>query len=376
MKSYFNLDENIIHVNHAAVAPWPIQTVEAVKHFAEENGHRGSQRYGEWLQHETALRDKLARLINAPSADDIALLKNTSEGLSLIAYGFEWQAGDEIVIADEEFPSNRIVWESLASQGVKVIQVNLSQSSTPEQALITSFSDKTRLLSISAVQYASGLKMDLATLGRACQQHGVLYCVDAIQQIGALAFDTQAIQADFVVADGHKWMLGPEGLALFYCRSELRPKLKLQQFGWHMLEDLSDFSKMDYRQPASTARRFECGSPNMLCIHALSASIELLLELGMDQVEQRVLDHVQYLIKGLSALPHAQIHSPTDRDRHGGIFTFSLDNRDNEPLYQWLVNKGVICALRGAGIRFSPHFHNQQTQLDQLITWITEYSRE
>ncbi|MDH5484970.1 MAG: aminotransferase class V-fold PLP-dependent enzyme [Gammaproteobacteria bacterium] len=375
MKSYFNLDENIIHVNHAAVAPWPVQTVEAVKQFAEENGHRGSQRYGAWLQHEAALRDKLATLINAPSADDIALLKNTSEGLSIIAYGLAWQAGDEIIIADEEFPSNRIVWESLASQGVKVIQVNLSGSGSPEQALVDAFSDKTRLLSISAVQYASGLKMDLITLGQACQQHGVLYCVDAIQQIGALNFNSQAIQADFVVADGHKWMLGPEGLALFYCRSSLRAELKLQQYGWHMLEDLSDFNKMDNWQPASTARRFECGSPNMLCIHALAASIELLLEVGMAQVEQRVLDNVQYLIRGLSALPAAQVHSPTDRARHGGIFTFSLIGHDNAALYEWLVNKGVICALRGAGIRFSPHFHNTQAQLDQLISWITDYSQ-
>ncbi|MDH5736440.1 MAG: aminotransferase class V-fold PLP-dependent enzyme, partial [Gammaproteobacteria bacterium] len=242
-KNYFDLEPGIIHLNHAAVAPWPRKTVQTVKSFADENGSRGSGRYLQWVALETELRQRLAQLINAPSYDEIALLKSTSEGLSVIAYGLDWNAGDNIVIAAEEFPSNRIVWQSLQSQGVEVRLVDVSSTDTPEQALIEQFDSRTRLLSISSVQYASGLRLQLDILGQACKAQGILYCVDAIQHIGALRFDVQAIDADFVVADGHKWMLGPEGLALFYCRRSLIPQLKLHQYGWHMLENL-DFDQM------------------------------------------------------------------------------------------------------------------------------------
>jgi len=371
-ESYFNLKPGVIHLNHAAVAPWPTCTVEAVKAFADENGSIGSSRYLDWVNTETELRKQLAQLINAPSHDDIGLLKNTSEGLSLIAYGLDWQSGDNIIIADEEFPSNRIVWESLKSLGVEVRRVKLNFEN-PEQLLIDQFDNRTRLLSISAVQYASGLRMNLTRLGQACKQHQIIFVVDAIQQIGALQLDCQAIEADFVIADGHKWMLGPEGLALFYCRKDWLTKLKLNQFGWHMVEDLSDFNKMDDWQPASSARRFECGSPNMLAVHALHASIGLLLEQGMENIERRVLENIQYLINVFTSLEGISILSPISNDRYAGIFTFNKEGVDNEQLYQHLVARGVICAPRGGGIRLSPHFYTPKQQLEQLARWVEEF---
>ena len=372
MKSYFDLDDQLIYVNHAAVAPWPVRTVDAVKQFAEENGHIGSRNYLRWIEVETRLRQGLAQLINAASTDNIALLKNTSEGLSVIAYGLDWQSGDNIVIAAEEFPSNRIVWESLKPQGVEIRLVKLTEAVDPEAAMIAQMDDNTRLLSVSAVQYASGLRMDLARLGQACKTHHSLFCVDGIQQIGALGFDVQAIDADFVVADGHKWMLGPEGLALFYCKSKQLPRLKLNQFGWHMVEDYLNFDNRDWK-PASTARRFECGSPNLMAAHALNASVEVLLEVGIDQVEQRVLDNVQYLISAFSQLEGIEILSPVDRHRHAGIFTFRKKGVDSEALYSWLVQQGVVCAPRGGGIRFSPHFYTPESQLEQLAEWVDSY---
>jgi len=372
-ESYFNLDDDVIHVNHAAVGPWPIRSAEVVKSFADENAHIGSKHYLRWVETETDLRAKLALLINASSSEEIALLKNTSEGLSVIAYGLDWQSGDNIVIAEEEFPSNRIVWESLKPKGVEIRLVSLTGEANPEQKLIDQIDDKTRLLSISAVQYASGLRMDLYALGQACKDKDVLYCVDAIQQIGALRFDAQAIQADFVVADGHKWMFGPEGLALFYCRKELLETLKLNQFGWHMVENFLDFDSMDNWQAANSARRFECGSPNMLATHALHTSIEILLDIGMENIEQLVLNKVQYLIEGFSKQTDIAILSPTTLERHAGIFTFKKSTVENKELYNWLVKKGVVCALRGGGIRFSPHFHNSDKQLDTLINWVVSY---
>ena len=369
---HFILDDSLIYVNHAAVSPWPLKTAETVKHFADENARLGSRHYQRWLQTEQELRDRLATLIHARSSDEIALLKNTSEGLSVIAYGLSWQAGDNIIISNEEFPSNFIVWNSLADQGVRLIQVDIS-GDNPEQALIEQMDEHTKLLSISAVQYASGRRLDLIKLGRACREHNILFCVDAIQQIGALEFDVEAMQADFVVADGHKWMLGPEGLALFYCRRKRIPQLQLKQFGWHMVEDVSRFDAMENWQPASSARRFECGSPNMLAIHALHSSIGLLLELGMEHIEACVLERVQYLIQRFSDMDDIEILSPTQSHQHAGIFTFYKQQVDQQKLYDTLVASGVVCALRGGGIRFSPHFYTPFEQLDTLADRVRQY---
>jgi len=369
----FKLDTNLIYLNHAAVAPWPVCTVNAVKQFAEECGEVGSSHYLQWLKIEQQLKNNLATLINAQSADEIALLKNTSEGLSIIAKGIAWRNGDNIVISNEEFPSNFIVWDALRAQGVELRIANVSNTAYPEKAIIEQMDSNTRLLSISAIQYASGLRMNLELLGKACKSYHALYCVDAIQQIGALQFNVQAMDADFVIADGHKWMLGPEGLALFYCKQSRIEELQLQQFGWHMVDDLSDFDNMTNWQPARTARRFECGSPNTLATHALYASVGLLLEHGMHIIQNAVLNNVRSLIKLFSAIPDISIISPTNIDRHGGIFSFKKHNSDNQQVYQYLVQKGVVCAPRGGGIRLSPHYYNQHSEFEQLAEFVEDY---
>ena len=372
MKAYFKLDKGIIHLNHAAVGPWPVATAEAVKAFADENASVGSRHFESWMRTEALLRSKLARLINAPSADDIALLKSTSEGLSFIAHGLHWSHGDNVVIPEEEFPSNRMVWESLQDRGVELRRISVYQAASPEQALIDAFDGNTRLLSVSSVQYARGLRLELDRLGHACKQQKVLFCVDAIQSLGAVCFDAQAIEADFVVADGHKWMLGPEGLALFYCRAELRERLQLHEFGWHMVENVGDFDAPGW-QPASTARRFECGSPNMTGIVALNASLDVLFEIGMKNVEKLVVKNAGVLFDELSNIDGIKLLSPAAHSRRAGIVTFSADNGVNEPIYQHLQQQAVICALRGGGIRLSPHFHTEEDQLQKTIELIRHF---
>jgi len=197
----FPLLSDIYYLNHAAVAPWPRRTTEAVKRFAEENTTMGARRYDQWLRIEAELREQLRKLLNAPHTDDIALLKNTSEGLSVVAYGLDWRAGDNIIISNEEFPSNRIVWESLRDQGVTVREADL-HGDDPEAALLDQVDDRTRLLAISSVQYASGIRLDLQRLGDFCHERGILYCIDAIQSLGALPMDVQALHADFVAMVG------------------------------------------------------------------------------------------------------------------------------------------------------------------------------
>ncbi|AGI25068.1 class V aminotransferase [Pseudomonas sp. ATCC 13867] len=362
------------YLNHAAVAPWPKRAADAVAAFAQENILLGARDYPQWLTIEKRLRERLARLLNAQTTGDIALVKNTSEALSFVAFGLDWRSGDQVVISDQEFPSNRVVWEALRPRGVEVIQVSLD-GADPEGDLLAACGPRTRLLSISAVQYASGLRMDLERLGAGCRQRGVLFCIDAIQQLGALPFDVQAYDCAFAMADGHKWMLGPEGLGVFYCRTAEREQLALQEYGWHMLENAGNYDQADW-QPARSARRFECGSPNMLGAVALGASLSLLEEVGMAKVGTLVEEHVQQLQDGLARIPDAALHSPLDPTRRAGILTFSLAGWDNTRLLERLRAEQVVCIQRGAGIRFSPHFYTSEQVIEETLALIANLAQE
>ena len=360
----FPLNDEILYLNHAAVAPWPLRTKLAVHKFATQNAAVGSKHYLGWLETEQNLRNKLATLVDANHSDEIALLKSTSEGLSTIAYGLDWHSGDEIIISNEEFPSNRIVWESLANQGVKVIEVDLQGDHTVN--IENAITERTRLLAISSVQYASGRVIDLKRLGEICAQKKVLFCIDAIQSLGVMPFSAQTYNADFVVADGHKWMLGPEGLAVFYCKKAMQDQLRLNQFGWHMVADAGNFDNKDWTT-ANNAKRFECGSPNMLGAHALDASLSLILDLGVDHIFELTQKLHNYLREQLVAAGFEILSPP---DEFCGITTFKTNAKDHKELYQQLMAENVICAPRGGGIRFSPNFYQDKQVIDKAITTI------
>ncbi|WP_448509004.1 aminotransferase class V-fold PLP-dependent enzyme [Immundisolibacter sp.] len=361
----FDLAPGLLYLNHAAVAPWPRRAAQAVARFAAENAHEGARHYPRWLQVEQRLRERLARLIGA-QVPDIALLKNTSEAISVVAFGFPWQAGDNLVLAAEEFPSNRIAWQALARLGVECRVAHLTGAADPEQALLDLIDGRTRLLTVSSVQYGNGLRMDLERLGTACRARGVALCLDAIQSLGALPIDVTAVQADFVMADGHKWMLGPEGLALLWVRAEWRERLALYQYGWHMTRQAGDFDAVDW-QPADDARRFECGSPNLLGAHGLEASLSLLEEYGIERVHDEVLQRSAYLIERIRAMPELELLSDPRPERRSGIVTFLRRDMDQAQLHRHLIDAGVVCAQRGGGVRLSPHFYTPLPVLEQAL---------
>jgi len=369
----FPLDPNICYLNHAAVSPWPSCTARAVSDFADENVKFGASHYPKWLKVEQSLRENLATLIQASSSKDIALAKSTSEALSMIAYGINWKAGDEIIISDQEFPSNRIVWESLTQFGVKVVIAELC-SESPIQDIENCVSANTRLISISSVQYASGLVMDLAALSQICKNNKILLCVDAIQSLGAIPFNQSVIDADFIVADGHKWMMSAEGLALFYIKPEHQKTMKLTQYGWHMIKNRGNYDEISW-QPADDATRFECGSPNMLGIHAMNASIGFILDIGIDEVYRQLKLRVIYLIDKLRSISNIEFLSNTDpKDTLSGIVSFKIPHKDLKSFQATIMNRGVICAYRGGGIRLSPHFYTPLSVLDKAVEMIQELS--
>ena len=370
MNQEFPLHEHICYLNHAAVSPWPKRTQMAVTKFAEENTLYGATYYLEWLKTEESLRKRLANLIGAPCSSAIALSKSTSEALSIIAYGLEWSEGDEIVISNQEFPSNRIVWESLATKGVQLKIADISDGDAVE-AISAQITSKTKLVSISSVQYASGLKVDINRLGKLCKEQNVLFCIDAIQSLGAIPFDINHNHADFVVADGHKWMMGPEGLALLYVKPEIRDRMSINQYGWHMVKHRGDYTRSTW-EIAPDATRFECGSPNMLGIHALNASLSIIEEFGIEKISNALIDNINYLIKGIKTISGATILSSTEPSQLAGIVTFKIEGITSETLYEKLMKEKVICACRGGGVRFSPHFYTEKRVMDNAIEKIKE----
>ncbi len=370
----FPLADDIIYLNHAAVAPLPRRARQLTVEFLDDAVTHGAAHYPEWLRVEASVRRQLGQLVGAADPDDIAILKNTSEALSVVAHGFPWRDGDRVIISSEEFPSNRIVWESLQRRGVGVIEVDLRSAPDPEDALLAAIDARTRMLAVSAVQFASGLRLDLARLGDECRQRDIALCVDAIQAVGALELDVLAMQIDFLAADAHKWMLGPEGVALFYCAADWRDRLLLHQFGWHMRENSGDYDSHDW-QPAANARRFECGSMNMLGIHALAGSLSVLLETGMHAVEGSVLARSDYLFAQIEARSGLDLLTDNRAGRYAGIVSFRARGAPNDQLYTRLREAGVVCAQRGGGIRFSPHFYTALEQLDGALEIVDTVSK-
>ena len=369
----FPINRQITYLNHAGVGPWPARTAEAVRVFAEENTSHGAARYPEWLRVEATLKQTVCRILNAATVDDIALVKNTSEGLSFVAYGLNWQPGDNVIITDQEFPSNRIVWESLSRFGVETRIASLHEPDSAVQDILNLVDGRTRLISVSSVQYASGLVMDLEAIGRFCHSHDVLFCVDAIQSIGALPMDVSRIHADFVIADGHKWMLGPEGIGIFYSTPESRQKLNLTQFGWHMVEQSGNYDLSEWQATASS-RRFECGSPNMLGIHALNASLSLIPQVGMDIISREIIKKSNHIIEFIKNNKNYYLISWIRQGQIAGIVTFGHHSIPATELLKRLAEHDIYAANRGGGIRFSPHFYTADDLIDSALNVLETYT--
>lgn len=360
-----------LYANHAGLSPWPASASRAVAEFAELNARDGPWAYASWLRQEAALRERLARMLNAPAADNIALLGNTTEGVCTVAAGLDWRPGDNVVTLAGEFASNRLAWEALSARGVELREAPAQGPGEPEDRLLHLIDGSTRVLAVSAVQWHTGLRLDLARLGAACRVQGILFFVDAIQEFGALPMDVQACQIDCLAAGSHKWQMGPQGMGVFYCCEEWLQRLAPSRLGWHMLEDPFRFERAG-RGPAATGWRFEPGSPNHLGQVALHAALGVLEEYGLERVAARVLDNTRRLHAGLQDIPGVRLTSDTRPGRFAGIVCFTPLGTATRTVFGHLNRLRVVCAWRGDGIRLSPHFYQGRNEMDALLTAVED----
>lgn len=357
--------------NHAGVAAIPRAGADALRKFAAE--YESSAYIGaRWHDDIEQLRILAGGMIGA-RRDEIAFIKNTSEGISIVARGIEWEAGDRIVTTAVEYPANIYPWREIArAHGVKLIMVpeetagDGSRLVRLEKILEEAAHPRTRMVSLSHVEFASGQRHDLAKIGGFCREKKKLFNVDAIQTFGVVPINVQAMNIDFLSADGHKWMLGPEGAGIFYCRRELIEHTRPLTIGWLNVVNPTDFGNYDYTLKPD-AGRFECGSHNIGGLLALKASLELLNVAGIERIAARVRVLSDRLIEGLRKKGYAII-SPRGGEQWSGIVSFIPHGHDPAALARDLRrDHKTEIALREGRLRASPHFYNTEKQVDRLL---------
>jgi selenocysteine lyase/cysteine desulfurase len=355
------------YLDHAAVAPLPQPTANAIAAWLQEAAVEGDTRWPQWAAAVEETRQLAADLIHA-QPEEVALVPNTTFGLNVVARGFPWQAGDNVVVPENEFPSNLYVWMSLAEIGVQTRTVPVEAGRLDIQRLIDTCDQSTRLIAVSWVGYASGWRIDVAELCRAAHERNVLVMLDAIQGLGVFPLDVATAGVDFLAADGHKWLLGPEGAGIFYIRREHLPLLKSVQSGWNSVVGRHDFNHIDWR-PRPEAARFEGGTQNMVGCIGLGASLKLLRELGVTSQKSPVADAILISAneaKTLLSGKGAELLSPCVPGHDSGILTFLIPGQDPHELRKRCLAAGVALSVRGGGLRISLHGYNNGEDLHRL----------
>ncbi len=366
-RSFFPVTRTLAYLNHAGVAPISTRAAEALARYSAEATDRGAFDYPRSYDAEIErVRGRASQLLGA-GIDEIAFAKNTSEGLGMVAAGLDWQRGDRVVTCDLEYPSNVYVWWNLRSQGVETVMLRSRDGRLPIESVEEALQHpRTRLLALSSVEFGSGARNDLPTLGRLCRERGVLFCVDAIQSLGLFPLDVAECHVDFLAADGHKWLLSVEGCGLFFCRRALLSRLAPRVVGWRSVTNNQDFDHYHMElQPG--AGRFEEGTPNTPGIFALGAAIDLLLELGIEAIGRRVLELTDRLCEGL-AERGAEIASPRTPGQSSGIVAFRIPDETPSRTVARLRAAGVFVVERRGCVRASPHFYNTPEDLERLLS--------
>ena len=376
----FPVTGNVIYFNHAAVGPLSRDAYEAMERHARDQMEFGALHWRDWYGEYAKFRELAARLIGA-TPGEISVLKNTSEGLSFVAEGFRWKEGDNVITTDLEFPSNAIPWRKLERRGVECRIVRSSDGAWSAEDVERLIDARTRILSVSSAAFHNGFAPDLEELGALCETKGVLLCVDAIQTLGATRLDVKRAKITFLAADGHKWLLGPEGTAIFFCAEDARDLLEIREHGWLNVDRRGKFldSPMDL---FDDGRRFEAGSLNTNGIYGLRAALSLFEQIGVEEVEAEVLRLATLLADRLES---AGYRLSTPRPIRSGIVSiYPQDVDSTRPelahrleighvtptvgmLHRRLEAEGIVCAPREGLLRFSPHFYNDEAEIERVV---------
>lgn len=363
-RELFPIARNYNFQNHAGVAPLCAPAAEAMQRYAREASECANVRTDFYREVEQ-VRRLAAQLINAVP-EEVTFVKNTTEGLGWVANGLNWSTGENVVTTNVEFPANIYPWMGLQARGVQLKMVPEENGRVPVERIVDAITSKTRVVSVSAVQFASGYRTDLVTLGRICKEKGVLFCVDAIQALGAMPIDVRAMNIDFLSADGHKWLCGPEGCGIFYCNASLIGHLKPVMAGWLCMVDALDFGNYRF-EFLDSARKFDTGSYNLAGVLGLGAAIEMLLDVGIDKISAHILMLTDRMVGKLRDKGYRVISSRRAGEA-SGIVAFISDVHDHAKIQKHLqAEHRIVIAVREGRLRSSPHLYNSIEEIDRLV---------
>lgn len=365
IRSLFPVTDRYIYMNHAAVSPLSTRVRDAMRKLIDDVTENGSVNYDDWLRAYEHTRASAARLVNA-RPHEIAFMRNTSGALSTVANGIDWREGDTVVTCNVEFPSNFYPWMRLREErGIKMRLADERDGRIDAEEIISLIDDRTRLVTLSWVQFSSGFRSDLARIGRFCRERDVIFCVDAIQGLGGLKLDVERDCIDVFAADAHKYLLGPEGVALFYVSDRVIDRIRPSVVGWTSVKDYERYLDydLDYRDGAL---RFECGTLNTVGVYGLGAAIDLFLETGPEKIEEYLLGLSDYLAGRLESKGY-EITGSARPGETSAIVTCKHEKHSPGNLYRLLRGRNIITAPRVKRLRISPHFYNLREEVDALV---------
>ncbi len=368
LRRQFPVTAELAYLNHAAIGTMPRAAADRMSAAAAEVAATGDRGWPERNGEVERVRGRVARLLGAREAHEVAFTGNTSEALSVVAYGLDWRDGDNVVGPESEFPSDLYPWMGVAEvsgRQVEYRRVPERQGRVDAGDLVAAMDERTRVVAVSWVQYASGHRVDLEALARACRERDALLVVDAIQGLGALALDVERSGVDVCALASHKWLLGPEGLGLLYVSDRVVEAVRSTRRGWRSVASRYRWDVVD-PAPAEGALRFEAGTLNVYGIHALGASLDLLLGLGPEAVERRVLALAERAARGLAERGFA-LAAPRSPGEVSGIVAGTHPDRSADELAEALAERGVIVSARAGRLRVSPHVYNADEELDRLL---------
>ncbi|MDD3013721.1 MAG: aminotransferase class V-fold PLP-dependent enzyme [Candidatus Gastranaerophilales bacterium] len=363
----FPVVKNLIYFDHAAVAPLHNQSKIILNEYLNYFLNFGIKDYSIWAEKIETIRSKFAEFIGADSCE-LAFIKNTSAGLSVLANGIKYNNGDNVIIPDIEFPSNVYPWMNLDRFGVKTKFLKTKEGIVDLNEMESLIDNKTRVVSVSWVEFSNGFRNDMAAISKLCkkksQEYGrkIYFCVDAIQGLGALKLDLKETEIDFLAADGHKWFLALEGAGILYCNKKILKDVHPTFVGWKSVKNPLNFTDIHFDLQESAAK-FEEGSMNVAGILSLGASLDLFNDYGIDNIEKRVLGLTKYAADLLQS-KNIEIISVLEEKHRSGILTFKTKDIDKD--YLKLLANRVQLSKRGDALRISPHFYNTEEEIEKF----------
>ena len=365
---FFPISKSTIFMAHAAVTALAAPAAEAMSELIRKCTE-DFRDFSETLALIQQTRESAGRLLHA-SPDEIALLGPTSLGLSLVANGIAWAPGDEVVCYLDDYPANVYPWINLRDKGVVVRFIEPAQiGELTVEAVERTLTPKTKLVALASSSFISGFRIDITAIGKLLRERGILFCLDAIQTLGA--FPTTVEHVDFLSADAHKWLLGPVAIGVVYVKKELFELCRPTLLGsWNI--KAPNFVAQNQVEFVEGAQRYEPGVLNVPGVAGMKATIDLLLEIGIEKVAERILSIRSRLIFGLVELGFTLLGATTNAAHFSGIITVSHPTRDIPSLFKRLSENRVVCSPRqdrqgNHYLRFSPHFYNTEDEVDRVL---------